>query len=64
MAAAVALATDMLPLADGSDMGGSLRNQQAFVTWWACARRLVARHLAVDMPGMVALVTTGLWQKL
>ncbi len=40
--AAVAVACGMLPFADGSDLGASLRNPAASATWWAFARRRAA----------------------
>jgi amidase len=44
--AAVALAARMLPLADGSDLGGSLRNPASFCNVLGCAPRRAACRLS------------------
>jgi amidase len=48
--AAVALALRMLPVADGSDSGGSLRNQQGGTMSWASVRATVWYRLMVATP--------------
>jgi amidase len=49
--AAVALATGMLPIADGTDMGGSLRNPASFCNVVGLRRRRAGADVAAARPG-------------
>jgi amidase len=57
--AAVALATDMLPLADGSDMGGSLRNPASFCNVVGLRPSIGRTPLSRGFGWYGRLVTTG-----
>lgn len=57
--AAVALATDMLPLADGSDMGGSLRNPASFCNVVGLRPSIGRTPLSRGFAWYARLVTTG-----
>ncbi len=57
--AAVALATQMLPLADGSDMGGSLRNPASFCNVVGLRPSIGRTPLSRGMAWFARLTTTG-----
>ncbi len=57
--AAVALATEMLPVADGSDMGGSLRNPASYCNVVGFRPSIGRMPMSRGMAWFARLVTTG-----